>query len=124
MEEFEAIDTEFAVFRRHLDINAAMIRSQDANPFVGKVLGESAYGHDVLLNRRVPLSVPNPLAASWFFPNTVTVWEEDSYVLGNVNASERKRISEELARTRDSVDERHDTAWHRRRLALRRQGRV
>jgi len=119
IEETDGIDTEVAVFRRYLEVNADLIRSQGAELFVGPTLGKGRYEHEVLLNRRVTMPVANSLAATWFFPNTVTVWREDAHVRSTVKAGERKAISEQLARIRDSGDVRRDITWHIRRLVIR-----
>ncbi len=120
IEEVEAIDTEVALFQRYLEINAALIHSQGGELFVGRTLAEASYEHDLLLNEAITLPVENWQAASWFFPNTVTIWQEEEHVLNNVHASERKEISDELARITDSGDSRKDITWLMRHLVLRR----
>ena len=118
VEEFEGVETDVPVFERYLEIGAAMTRAQGADLAVGQTLAGGTYDHTVLCNRMDRLPVPNALAAGWFHPNTVTVWQEDAYVLENVDAAERDRISDELARIRGGGAGQGQTTWHMRRLAL------
>ncbi len=121
IDEVESADTDIPVFRRYLDINAALIESQGADLYVGKILANGRYGADVLCNHAVKLPVSNYLAATWFFPNTVTIWENETFITDSVAIDERNEISAELDRIIKLSDPRQDITWTMRRLVLKRR---
>ena len=120
IDELEAIDTDIAVFKRYLEINTGLVRSQGAELFVGQILADGRYGAEVLCNESARLPVENARAAGWFLPNTLTIWEDGPYVKDNVSEAERKEIADELARIKSSGDTRRQIIWTMRRMVLRR----
>ncbi|MFA5864911.1 MAG: methyltransferase domain-containing protein [Phycisphaerae bacterium] len=118
IDELEAIDTNVPVFQQYLAINAGLVRSQDANLFVGKILAAGAYTAKVLYNEPIRLPVCNSLAAKWFYPNTVTIWEKEKFILDTVPAEQRKQISSDLAKIQESNDGKRDIVWTMRRMVL------
>ncbi len=119
IDELEYVETEVDVFRRYLDVNEALIASQGADLYVGKALSEGSYAAEVVCNECALLPVRNESAATWFYPNSVSVWEESEFVRECVSSEERKAVSSEIARIRDSGDTREDNTWRMRRLVLR-----
>jgi len=120
IEELEDITTEIGVFRKYLKINNGLIASQGASLYVGPLLAGGSYDADVLCNECVTIPVANYQAAGWFFPNTVTIWKEEHYVLDSTSQEEREEISSDLLRIKESNDTHRGITWKMRRLVLRR----
>jgi hypothetical protein len=74
-----------------------------------------------LVNESVVLPVTNCQAASWFLPNTQTIWNENEYVLEQLRPKERDAIGRELDRLKTTKDSRSDITWRLRRLVLWKQ---
>jgi trans-aconitate methyltransferase len=119
VDEIDAIDTELTLFKTYLAMAEGIIASQGASLYLGSMLEPAEYEADVLLNEPTVLPVPNWQAASWFFSNTRTVWNENPYVLEHLTAEERKSIADELAQLKAKKDSRSDITWRLRRLVLR-----
>ena len=120
VEEVEGIDTDIEVFRTYLSMNETMIASGGASLFVGRELAQADYDAHVLCNERLLLRVANRQAATWFLPNTLTVWRENEVVLEHLSRSAIEAISQELLRIKDQGSPRGDATWAMRRLVLRR----
>jgi ubiquinone/menaquinone biosynthesis C-methylase UbiE len=118
IDELESIETEVQVFEEYLAVNEGLIASQGASLYVGGLLAEGAYDAGVLYNECVELPVPDHTVAAWFLPNTLTVWEEEPYVLEKVTPDRRRAISGEIRRIRDAGDLRAGNTWKMRRLVL------
>jgi trans-aconitate 2-methyltransferase len=118
IDEIEDIDTEIDVFRRYLEISDQLVASENAALFVGKTLAGGSYGADVVCNQCLAIPVTNSEAASWFYPNTITIWEKEPFVRKNTTATERELISSALLRLADSNDLGKDITWKMRRLVL------
>jgi hypothetical protein len=54
------------------------------------------------------------------FPNTITIWEHEKYILDTSIERERKEISDELLRMKESRDTRKGSTWKIRKLILKR----
>ena len=121
IEEVEAVDTEVGVFKTYLSVNTAVVASQGTSLFVGAELAEGAYDADVLANDCAVLPVANSRAASWFLPNTRTIWKGNECVLQRLSPAEAEEISRELSSIADSGDPASDITWKMRRLVLRRK---
>ncbi len=121
LDELEAIETDVPVFRRYLETNAALVRSQGADLYVGKTLAEGRYDAAVLHNASAVLPVANSVAARWFHPNTVTIWEKEKVVLDLLSSRERRDISQAVEAIRDSGDQRQNIVWTMRRIVLGRR---
>jgi SAM-dependent methyltransferase len=119
IDELEWVETEVPVFRDYLAVNEALVASQGASLYVGPLLAAGRYDAQVLCNECVDLPVANVDAATWFLPNTLTIWEEDPYVLENVASTRRREISDEIRRIKESGDTRLGNTWKMRRLVLR-----
>jgi len=112
IEETEDIKTDIEVFNRYLEINRKLVASQGANLFPGKQLARGVYTGEVLTNEAVELPVSNCDAAAMFYPNTVSIWE---------NNEENREISARLKEIMDSGDERKGIVWKMRRIAIRKK---
>ncbi len=119
IEELEDITTESEVFRKYLKINDGLIASQGASLYVGTILAGGSYNTEVLCNECLTIPVANSQAASWFFPNTVTIWKEEQHVLDATSQEEREKISRELLRIKKSNDTRRGITWKMKRLVLK-----
>jgi SAM-dependent methyltransferase len=120
IEEVEAVETEVDVFRRYLDTNEALVASQGARLFVGHELASRDYGADILLDDCAILPVSDSQAASWFLPNTKTIWRQSEVVSEHLTPAEIEAIPTELAQLAGSKDEQSHITWLMRRLVLMR----
>ena len=120
IEEVEAIETEIEVFKSYLATNETLVASQGARLFVGRELAGNDYGVDTLLDDCAVLPVPDRQAASWFLPNTQTIWRQSGVVRDRFSLSEIEAISTELSRLAASGDDQSHTTWFMRRLVLKR----
>jgi len=116
VDELEDIETDLPVFRRYLEVGGRLVASQGARLWVGPALSGAAYRSRILLSETVRLQVPNRTAASWFHPNTVTVWEREPAVLTAIGAGERREIADQLARIRDTGHPDGHAVWVMRRI--------
>ena len=80
-EELEGIDTALPVFQRYLTLNTGLVESQGAELYVGGRLAEGRYEARVVENEVMSAPVENYRAATWFYPNTVSIWEQEEYIL-------------------------------------------
>ncbi len=119
IEEVEDIDTDVDVFKKYLSINKRLIASEGAVLYVGKILSAGDYNAEVLYNEKISLPVSNSTAASWFYPNSATIWKKEKYVLKNLSREERENISNELLRILKENDESSNITWYMRRILLR-----
>jgi len=120
IEELEGIDTDVSVFQKYIKINIGLVASQGAELYIGKVLTDGVYQANVVCNEPFEIPVENYKAAAWFYPNTITIWEQEKYVLNNSTPRERKEISDELLRIKESRDTRKGSTWKIRKLILNR----
>ena len=109
IEEVEDVTTEVKVFQKYLKINA------------GTTLADGTYNAVVLCNKCVTIPVANFTAATWFLPNTLTIWKEEQYILDNVTQAEREEISTAISQIKESGDAQEESTWKIRRLALKRR---
>ena len=121
IEELEGVDPEVPVFKEYFAVNEALVASQGASLYVGKLLSAGVYDAEVLCNECVNIPVPNYTAATWFLPNTLTVWEEERHILENVAPARRREISGEIRRIKEAGDPRAGNTWKMRRLVLRKR---
>ncbi len=121
IEETDWIETDLEVFNRYLDMAEGIVSQQGASLFVGKILETAEYKADVLLNTSCAMSIANCMAASWFYPNTQTIWKENSYVLQRLCLEEIETISQELAEVVKGEDAHSNITWNMRRLVLKKK---
>ena len=121
IDELEMVETEVPVFKEYLSVNEALIASQGASLYVGRLLAAGCYEAQVLHNECVDLPVSNVDAATWFLPNTLTIWEEDPYILEKVAPARRREISGEIRGIKEAGDPRMGNTWKMRRLVLQKR---
>ena len=119
IEEIDAIETDLEVFRVYLSMAEGIIATQGASLYVGNTLASGEYKEEVLFNEQVVLEVHDWQAATWFYPNTQTIWNENTYVLDQLSEKERKSIGDELGRLKAKKDSDSNITWRMRRLVLR-----
>ena len=120
IDELEDIYTETQVFMDYLAINTGLINSQGANLFVGKSLTEELKGLNIRCNHSTLIPVQDRLAASWFYPNTVSVWENEEWVISRINADARRKIAETLFNMSDNDSGQSTITWRMRRMIIAR----
>ena len=121
VDELEGVDTEVPVFQEYLAVNEGLVSSQGASLYVGGRLADGGYDAEVLSNECVEIPVPNHTVATWFLPNTLTVWEEEPYVLEKVAQERRREIGGEILRIKEAGDTREANTWKMRRLVLQKR---
>lgn len=119
IEEMDTIETDLEVFRKYLSMAEGIIATQGASLYVGNNLATAEYKTDVLLNEQLLLEVPNWQAATWFFPNTQTIWKDNTYVLDHLTPEERKSVGDDLAKLKKNKDSTSNITWRMRRLVLK-----
>ena len=121
VDEIDAIDTDLPPFKTYLAMAEGMIASQGGDLFLGGALATAEYDAEVLLNEPTVLPVPNWQAATWFHPNTQTIWNENPFVLDCLTPEERKTIGDELAQLKIKKTPDSDITWRLRRLVFRKK---
>lgn len=118
IDELEDIYTKTEVFKKYLKINTGLVAGQGADLFVGRILGAGEYQYRVLCNESKKLAVPEWRAASWFYPNTVSIWKNDGYVTSRVTEEERMEIADNMKHIMDSRVNDGNTHWIMRRMVF------
>ena len=119
IEEVEDIDTEIEVFKKYVHITGGLIASQGGFLYAGTLLADADYHAEVICNKQVSIPVASPEAAAWFYPNTVSVWTRERYVLERLSAREREAIAQEILRIKESGHAGKGVTWKMRRLVLK-----
>jgi trans-aconitate 2-methyltransferase len=118
VDEVEDIYTDTEVFKEYLKLNTELVASQGTDLFVGGIIAKGNYEYEVLCNETVKLPAPEYQAASWFYPNTVSIWAKDKFMKKRLNNKDRIRISEELKKIMESGKNDGNTFWIMRRIVL------
>ncbi len=118
IDELEDIYTENEFFKKYLAINEGLIESQGANLYIGRMLEKELRGLNIYKNVSSLIPVKNSQAAAWFYPNTISVWEEEEWVQTRLNESERKHISEQLYRMSLDKTEKSSITWRMRKMII------
>jgi trans-aconitate 2-methyltransferase len=121
IDELEDILTDVSVFKRYLQINHALIQSQGAKLYIGKYLHEHISGFHIQLNRTDILPVEDSMAAGWFYPNTISIWESEEFIKKTVNRSERKALSDSLLQIHNTQSRSSNITWKMKRFVLTKQ---
>lgn len=119
IDELDGIDTELEVFRKYLSTAEGIVGTTGASLYVGKILVCAEYDAEILHNECISLPVMNCQAASWFFPNTQTIWNKNQYVLDHIIPEKRRAINQELYRLKMSNDSQSNITWKLRRIVLK-----
>lgn len=118
IEEVEDVHTNTDVLNKYLEINKDLIANQGADLFVGKIIAPGKYEFKVLCNESVKIPVAEWQAATWFYPNTATIWKDDDYIKTKIIENERKRISDKILEIKRSEENKGNTFWVMRRIAI------
>ncbi|MCP4051177.1 MAG: class I SAM-dependent methyltransferase [bacterium] len=119
IDELEDIETDIDVFKAYLNVSKNMIKTAGAKLYAGNILAKGEYKANILCNRCDVIPVKNNLAATWFLPNTLTVWNDDEYVKANINDKDRKFISCELMKLKELQANDSNITWKMRRIVLK-----
>ncbi len=119
LDEVEDVKTDHVIFKKYLDINEGLVGSQGAKLFVGKILGDAVFDAYVSCNECFIIPVKNYEAATWFYPNTVSIWEKEVYVRNILSHDERKQVSERLFRIKELKEQKSEITWYMRRIVLK-----
>jgi SAM-dependent methyltransferase len=120
MEETDGIETGIAVFKKYVQVTRGMIAAQGGCLYAGRLLTNARYNAEVIYNQPVRIPVPNCICASWYYPNTMSVWKRDAYIKERVPEKERRKIADEIREIQESGDRRKGITWTLRRVVLRR----
>jgi len=118
IDELENIYTEVPVFKKYLQTNHELIRSQGSELYIGGHLNKYVNGHRCIESRSDTIPVADADAAGWFYPNTISIWKDEAYVSKVMNEVEREKISEELLRIRQRDDKTSNITWKMKRILL------
>ncbi len=118
IDELEDIYTDIPVFQQYLEMNRSLINSQGAELYIGKILNDLVKGLNILVNQSDLIHVSDSLAAQWFYPNTVGIWNEEDHVLNTLNFQQRKWVSEELLKISDKESSKSNITWKMKRIIL------
>jgi hypothetical protein len=86
---------------------------------MGSEISTGNYDADVLCNTAVLLPVPSYQAATWFYPNTLTIWEEEEYVKNTLTPEKRARIREHIRLIMTEQNKNKGCTWKMRRIVLK-----
>jgi trans-aconitate 2-methyltransferase len=118
IDELEGIETDVPVFKKYLETNCALIASQSSHLYIGSKLDAFVNGFRCLDNHSDLIPVADSLAAAWFYPNTVSIWKDESFVNTRISEKERVRISEELMQMGKKTDPTSNITWKMKRILL------
>jgi len=122
IDELEGINSDVPAFRRYLEINDSLVRSQGAELFAGERIARGVYGAETVSSELARIPVASWRAATWFYPNTVTVWEASKHVRDNFTRGGREKLSESIRTMRDARDASVKSLWKMRRIVLKKSG--
>ena len=118
IDELEDIFTDVPVFTEYLKINASLVKSQGAELYVGKKLDHTVADFTILLNQNEIIPVRDSVAAGWFYPNTLGIWNEEQIVLDALSEEKRKSISNELLALHRSKSSQSRITWKMKRIII------
>lgn len=118
IDETENVYTDDICFREYLSINEALIHSQGANLFIGKLLDDELKGLNVLVNNSTLHPVTDSQAAKIFYINTISVWEAEDYIKQNFSKKIRKEISARLYKMGNRSTKQSHITWKMKRIII------
>jgi trans-aconitate 2-methyltransferase len=118
IDELEGIETDHPVFKKYLQTNYELIASQGSELYIGSMLKPDVKEYKILDVRSDIIPVADSLAAGWFYPNTISIWIEDQFVISRVPEKERVRISDELITISKRSDKRSTITWKMKRILI------
>jgi SAM-dependent methyltransferase len=121
IDELEDILTEVPVFKRYLEISDALIHSQGADLYIGKRLNHYLKDFKILTNYTETIAVEDSMAAGWFYPNTISIWMKEKYILNTVTETERSALSEDLMILKNQEGKNSRITWKMKKIILTRK---
>jgi trans-aconitate 2-methyltransferase len=118
IDELEDIFTEIPVFKKYLEISNSLVRSQGGELYIGKNLEDYVNGFHIKSNNSDIIPVKNSMAAEWFYPNTVSIWETEDFIVKSVDKLERLAISKELQKMNAKNGKSSNITWKMKRIVL------
>lgn len=118
IDELEDIYTDLPVFRKYLEISTALIKSQGAELYIGKLLKKYINGFRIKANNSNLIPVEDSMAAGWFYPNTISIWDSEEFISNSISEFERKTISDELLELHNNEEEASNITWRMRQIVL------
>jgi trans-aconitate 2-methyltransferase len=118
VEELENIQTKNKVFNTYIETNDKLVQSQGASLHVGKSISKGLYNVKVLHNDCHKLPVNDSQAATWFYPNTISIWKNNEVISKILNNDQITNISNELHEIMNSNSKVSNITWHMRRMVL------
>ncbi len=119
IEELEDIESEVTTFRDYLATNAAIVASGGSRLYIGKYLSEMRTASKVLHSERLVLPVPDWQAATWFLPNTQTIWKSTA-AQGIVAEAQIEQTAASLQALTHSPEHKSRITWIMRRMVIQR----
>ena len=58
-------------------------------------------------------------AASWFYPNTISIWEKEDYIKNKISEQEHKKISEELCDIMSEKSNISHITWKMKKIIIK-----
>ena len=118
LDELEDITTNIEVFRKYLEINTNLVKSQGGEMFVGQFLDEKVKNMNVVFRESCIIPVEIKMAASWFYPNTISIWKTEQKVLTSTTSDEREKISKELLYLQNGKKAEGFITWKMKRIII------
>lgn len=118
IDELEDIITDLPVFKKYLEISTALVQSQGAELYIGKHLDDHIKGFQTKTNQSDILPVQDSLAAGWFYPNTISIWDSEGFISTLINEIERKAISAKLLELHTNNEKASNITWKMKRIVL------
>lgn len=121
IDELYDIYTDKKIFTDYIKVNANLIKSQGADLFIGKKLNEAVDGLYIIHNEVTKIPVYNYQAAQWFYPNTISIWNTDEYILKTISEEKRKGISEKICEMRFDNSGKSNITWYMKRIFIKKR---
>jgi hypothetical protein len=58
------------------------------------------------------------MAAGWFYPNTISIWDSEEFISNSISEFERKTISDDLLELHNNQEEASNITWRMRQIVL------
>jgi ubiquinone/menaquinone biosynthesis C-methylase UbiE len=118
IEELERIKTESDLFNTYISTSDRIVKSQGASLHVGELIATGKYDAKMLLNDCSTLAVKDSQAASWFYPNTITIWRNNPVISSIHRLDKIEDISNSLKEIMNSKSNQSTITWYMRRMIL------
>lgn len=118
LDELEDVITDKPIFRNYLAISAALVGSQGAELYVGKLLNEAVGKFTVVTNRSDLIPVWDCTAAAWFYGNTIGPWKEEPFIRKSIPENEVEEIEQALSEIVHEGTYQSNITWKMKRIIL------